>query len=44
MVIGQHYFWSKWYTSADAMTPVHGGAASGLKSMTHEFDVKRCHS
>ena len=26
---------SKWYTSAHAMTPLHGGATSGLQIMTH---------
>ena len=37
MTIGHHYFSSKWYrsTSAHTMTPLHGGAVSGLKSMTH---------
>ena len=35
MTIGHHYFCSKWYTSAMAMTPLHGGAAGGLKGTTH---------
>ena len=35
MTIGYHYFCSKWYTSAYAMAPLHGGAANGLKNMTH---------
>ena len=32
-----NYFCSKWYTSTHAITPLHGGATSGLKlkSMTH---------
>ena len=34
MTIGQQYFWSMWYTSAQAMTPSHGSSVSGLKSMT----------
>ena len=35
MTIRHQYFCGKWYTSALAMTPLYGGAASGLKSMTH---------
>ena len=35
MTIGHHHFCSKWYTSAHAMTSLHGGAASRLKSTTH---------
>ena len=34
MTIGRHYFCSKWYTAAQAMT-LHGSAASGLKNTTH---------
>ena len=34
MTIGHQYFCSKWYTFAMAMTPLHGGATSGLKSTT----------
>ena len=32
--IGHQYFCSKWYNSAMALTSLHGGAASGLKSVT----------
>ena len=35
MTIGHDYVYSKWYNSAHVMTPLHGGAASGLKSMIH---------
>ena len=35
MTIGHQYFCSKWFNSAHAMTPLHGGATSGLKHMTH---------
>ena len=35
MTIRHQYFCSEYYTSAKAMTPLHGGAASELKSMTH---------
>ena len=35
MTIGHHYFCSKWYTSAHAMTPLHGGVSIRLKSMTY---------
>ena len=35
MTIERHYFSSKWYTSAHVMTPLDGGAANKLKSMTH---------
>ena len=28
------YFWSKWYTFVQAMTPLHSRAANDLKSMT----------
>ena len=31
MAIGHQYFCSKWYISAKAMTPLHGGAATGLE-------------
>ena len=30
MTIGHHYFCRKWYISAHAMIPLHGGAASQL--------------
>ena len=32
MTIGHQYLYSKWYTFAQAMTPLHGGATNGLKS------------
>ena len=35
MIVGHEYFGSKWSTPAHATTPLHGGAASGFKSMTH---------
>ena len=35
MTIRHQYFCSQWYTSAQAMTPLHGCAASGLKGLTH---------
>ena len=35
MAIGHHYFSSKWYSFAPAMTPLHGGATSRLKCTTH---------
>ena len=35
MIVGNQYFWSKWFTSVQVMTPLHGGAANGLKSTTH---------
>ena len=40
MTIGYQYFCSKWYTSALAMISLHGGAAGGLKNMTHPHSVK----
>ena len=35
MTIGHQYFCSKWYSSAQTMTPLHDGIASELKSMAH---------
>ena len=35
MLIGHLYFCSIWYTFVQFMTPLHGGAANRLKSMTH---------
>ena len=35
MILGHDYFGSKWPTSVHAMTPLRGGAASGLKDITH---------
>ena len=35
MTIGHHYLCGKLYTSANALTPLHGGATIGLKSMTN---------
>ena len=34
MTFGCHYFCRKRHTSAHAMSPLHGGAVSGLKGMT----------
>ena len=34
MIIRHQYFRSKWSTSIEAMTHLHGGAANGLKSMS----------
>ena len=31
ITIGHQYFWSTFYTFVQGMTPLHGGAASGLK-------------
>ena len=35
MTIGHHYVCTKWPTSAHAMTPLHGDATCGLRSLTH---------
>ena len=39
MTIRHQDFYSKWHTSAQSITPLHGGAASGLKSVTHPHCV-----
>ena len=40
MTIEHQSFCSKWYTSCQTMTPLHGGAAGGLKGKTqpHWFE------
>ena len=50
MAIGHQYFRNKWSTSVQAMTPLHGGAANGLKIMfnphyQYPSDISRycCH-
>ena len=40
MIIIHQYLCSKWYTSAQPMTPLHGGATSGLKSTTHPHSTE----
>ena len=35
MTSGHQYFWSKWYTSVQAMMLLHGGAANGLQIITY---------
>ena len=37
MTSGHQYFSNKLYTSAQVMTPLHGGADSGLKSMARPY-------
>ena len=40
MTIGCHYFCSKWYIPAHAMTPLHGGTTSGLKGKAHPHYIE----
>ena len=35
MATGDQYFWSKWHTSVQATTPLHGGTANRLKSVIY---------